>query len=240
MADAGTIRHFEALGVDDGWNCLEAGAGGGSMTAWLCDRVGPDGSVVAVDINTRFVEDLDRPNLEVRQLNVVDEALPAGQFDLVHTRAVLAHLPNREPAIDNLTNALAPNGWLLAEEMDFLSVAPVPGVDPAQADRFMKLVDAHHQALAGKMDPFFGRRVTDALCQTGLDDIGSEGRTTIVRGGSPGATAWALTFEQLSETMLEHGWVRETELAEVYDALEDPSFAFQSMVFMAAWGRKRG
>ncbi len=32
--DPGTIRHLEALGVSDGWHCLEAGGGGGRTSVW--------------------------------------------------------------------------------------------------------------------------------------------------------------------------------------------------------------
>ena len=35
--------------VRPGWRCLEAGAGRGSMAAWLAGRVGPGGQVVAIE-----------------------------------------------------------------------------------------------------------------------------------------------------------------------------------------------
>jgi hypothetical protein len=47
LVDPSTIRHLEALGVSEGWQCLEVGGGGGSITEWLCRRVGPAGRVVA-------------------------------------------------------------------------------------------------------------------------------------------------------------------------------------------------
>ena len=87
--DPGTIRHLEAIGVDDGWHCLEIAGGGGSLTEWLCRRVGPRGHVVASDLDTRFLEALDCANLEVRKHNIVTDALPEGAFDLIHTRMVL-------------------------------------------------------------------------------------------------------------------------------------------------------
>jgi phospholipid N-methyltransferase len=65
--DPGTIRHLEALGVSEGWHCLEIGGGGGSITEWLCQRVGSLGRVVATDVNPRFLEALDFPSLEVRR-----------------------------------------------------------------------------------------------------------------------------------------------------------------------------
>src|SRR5437588_12538585 len=65
--DPGTIRRLEATGVRPGWRCLEVGGGGGSITRWLCERVGVLGRVTVVDIDTRFLEELDYPNLEVRR-----------------------------------------------------------------------------------------------------------------------------------------------------------------------------
>lgn len=238
MADPGTIRHLESLGVGAGWSCLEAGAGGGSITRWLCERVAPRGSVVAVDLNTRFIDDLEHPNLDVRQHDIVADELPAGMFDLVHTRAVLGHVSDRRCALDNLTRALAPNGWLLAEELDFVAASPVPGVDPDDAALFEKMLDAHHRVLDGRFDPFYGRQVSSDLAALELEAVAAEGRTVILRGGTPGASAWRLTFEQLSESMLEANLVSEEELTSALRALSDPAFAIQSMVFMAAWGRK--
>jgi ubiquinone/menaquinone biosynthesis C-methylase UbiE len=44
-----------ALGLEDGFRCLEVGAGTGSIANWLAERVGPRGSVIATDIDTRRV-----------------------------------------------------------------------------------------------------------------------------------------------------------------------------------------
>ncbi len=83
----GTIRHLETLGVGEGWHCLEIG--GGSIAEWLCHRVGRTGHVVATDLDTRFLEALDYPNLEIRQHNILTDALPERAFDLIHERMVL-------------------------------------------------------------------------------------------------------------------------------------------------------
>jgi len=47
------------LGLAAGWRCWEAGAGGGSMTVWLADRVTGSGSVLATDIDISSQDDLD-------------------------------------------------------------------------------------------------------------------------------------------------------------------------------------
>lgn len=43
VLDPTTIGLLTELGVGPGWNVLEVGAGAGSITRWLCDRVGASG-----------------------------------------------------------------------------------------------------------------------------------------------------------------------------------------------------
>lgn len=52
--DVNSMRYLNDLGVSDGWQCLEVGAGGGSIVGWLCRQVGPGGRVVATDLDNAF------------------------------------------------------------------------------------------------------------------------------------------------------------------------------------------
>ena len=54
--DPKTKRRMQALGVSQGWNCLEIAAGGGSIARWLSEAVGNSGKVMATDINIGFAE----------------------------------------------------------------------------------------------------------------------------------------------------------------------------------------
>lgn len=65
--DAATIRYLEEIGVSSGWRCLEVGGGGGTIAEWLCQRVGTAGHVVATDLDTRSLESIVSPNIEVRR-----------------------------------------------------------------------------------------------------------------------------------------------------------------------------
>jgi len=127
--DYATIRCLEAISVAARWRCLEIGGGGGSIAAWLCERVGSMGTVLATDTNTRFLAALDYPWLEVRTHNVITDTLPAAKFDLVHTRLVLTHLPERERVLEKLAKAVKVGGWLLVEEPDFSIESIAPGID---------------------------------------------------------------------------------------------------------------
>ena len=86
--DPATTSRLEQLGVGAAWRCLDVGAGGGSIARWLRDRVGPDGSVVAVDLDTRFFE----TGIEARRLDILADELERDAYDLVHCRCLLHHL----------------------------------------------------------------------------------------------------------------------------------------------------
>jgi ubiquinone/menaquinone biosynthesis C-methylase UbiE len=92
-----TFRYMEKCGIALGWNCLEIGAGDGSVARWMAARVGPPGRVLATDIDPRFVQDgsANPANMDVRVHDIVTDSLPEGVYDLIHTRLVLVWLPAR-------------------------------------------------------------------------------------------------------------------------------------------------
>ena len=55
------------------------------MAVWLAEQVGESGQVVATDIDVTYLKQLNLPNLEVRQHNILNDPLDAlgpGSFDL--------------------------------------------------------------------------------------------------------------------------------------------------------------
>ena len=98
LRDPVTVRRLRRLGVSAGWCCLEVGAGAGSIVRWLSDAVGPTGQVLAIDLDTRLLQDLDAANVEVRAVDVLGDRWDLAGFDLVHARAVLHHLPGNQAA----------------------------------------------------------------------------------------------------------------------------------------------
>jgi SAM-dependent methyltransferase len=164
--DPGTIRRLDALGVASGWRCLEVGAGRGSIVRWLAGRAGPAGSVVAADIDPRFLTGLP-DNVEVRQHDIRDQELEPG-FDLVHCRFLLMHLPDPAAALARLVAALRPGGVLLAEDGDYglLHFDGHPN-SVAQNDANAEMMRAMRDARI--MDGYFGRKLPGMLLAHGLD-----------------------------------------------------------------------
>src|SRR5262245_37241843 len=96
MFDPATKQHLLNRGLTAGWHSLEVGGGGGSIASWLSTQVGPTGRVLVTDVDTRFLDGLSAVNLKVLRHDVTRDALAERAFDLVHTRMVLIHLPERD------------------------------------------------------------------------------------------------------------------------------------------------
>jgi SAM-dependent methyltransferase len=240
LLDDGTFRLLERLTVQPGWRCLEVGAGGGSVAAWLCDRTAPGGSVLATDIDTTVLRRLERPNLEVRTHDLLADDLPERQFDIVHARLLLAWLADTEEGLRRMFRALKPGGWLLVEEMDFHTIAPDAGLDPPTQRVFARVIETHHAVLAEQhaFDPFCGRGLDRVISSVGLSGVQSEGRLSIWRGGQPGGIVWKLTLTQLREQLIAHGAVTAAEVDTVIALCDDPRLAFMSQATIAAWGQR--
>jgi SAM-dependent methyltransferase len=133
--DAATQRRLRAAGSQPGWRCLEVGAGRGSIARWLGSAVGPRGQVIALDIDARFLRDVDPQTIEVVEANVVTDPLPPGPFDLVHARLLLMHLAARDQLVPRLVDVLAPGGVLLLEEHDTFPVTATAEGHTAQRGR---------------------------------------------------------------------------------------------------------
>jgi len=237
--DPGTIRHLERIGVDEGWRCLEAGAGSGSIADWLSRRVGSSGHVVATDINTRLLDALTGPNVEVLRHDIVADALPQGVFDLVHARALLIHLPGRDRALDRMLTALKPGGWLLIEEPDYVSEHLVSSEDAEVREVFRRVIEARAKFNQVRgFDGFYGRTVLNELRVRGMANVSAEGCMNVCAGGAPMSRFVQVSFEQLQPQLLGHGDVTEVELRAYVRLLGDPTNVFRWPAMIATWGQK--
>lgn len=238
LFDPGTIRHLSGCGVAPGWTCLEVGAGGGSIAKWLVDRVGLSGHVLATDIEPRFLESLrGDPNIEVRHHNIVNDPLPEAAFDLVHTRLVLVHLPERDMVLERLIAALKPSGWIVTEEFDAFSAPPRPLVEGA--DGVLKVHTAMTQLLAEHgANGNWARLLFGRLRTLGLTAVEVEGRIFIARAGSPGLALMRANYEQLRPEVIDAGFLTRGEVDAGLEQLNNVDFAMTLPIMWAAWGRR--
>lgn len=238
--DPYTFANLEAAGVTAGWHCLEVGAGNGSVAGWLSERIGPHGRVVATDLDTRFLEQRNEANLEVRAHDITRDEIEAGAYDLVHCRLLLSHLPAYDEALRRMAAALKPGGRLLIEEFDHVSFLPDPSGDAASLSAWNAWLEAFGRLSAQRgLDLPFGRRLMGLLDAHGLVDVHAEGRTVFERGGVEGRDLLLLSIQSLRSHLIETGAIDHAQVDRLVEMLHDPSFVWQSQVMVAARGRAR-
>lgn len=237
--DDATIRYLTTIGVAPGWTCLEVGCGAGSVARWMAERVGSGGRVVATDLDTRFVE--EQPNLEVRTHDITTGAPEDAAFDLVHARAVLEHVKERETALANVLAAVRPGGWVLLEDIDCAGpMAPAlarytyPSEHAPVIEHLLRAGEAAFAFVGASAG--FGAQLVGALQAAGFEQVGGEVHGAIVSGGSE---QWARgTAEQLRPHLVATGAITDDEIARFLDISTDPTVHYTPPAMASAWGRR--
>lgn len=236
LFDSVTFRYLAACGVSDGWRCLEVGGGSGSIGRWLGEQVGTVGKVVVTDIDTRFLDGVASANVEVREHNIVSDPLEESAYDLVHTRLVLNHLPQRSVALERMLAALKPDGWMVLQEFDVSLYA-----DPSRfpSEHLLKTLPVLDRVMSERgVNQRLGRELAGIVSALGLKEIEVEGHVTLFRGGAAGARFVRAGFEQLREPILASGGVTAEEFEEDLARLDDPKITWPSAILWTVRGRK--
>lgn len=214
--DGPTRAALSEAGVQSGWRCWEVGAGRGSIANWLAAEVGPEGHVLATDLDDRWFTVSGAANLAFKAHDLTRDALPGEEFDLVHARFVLEHLNDPAAVIARLAAKLRPGGVLVLEDSAGLEF----DVDPA-TDVFARLAPVWEQAGVGVgWSAAYGRALLDHLRAAGLRDLrGFEHRRI-----EPGGPAWAHVvsgLERLRPRLVEAG-AAEHDVERAIASLGDP------------------
>jgi SAM-dependent methyltransferase len=228
-----TAGQLDAVEVAEGWACLDAGAGAGSVTRMLAERVGPRGSVLAVDLDTTLLESLADDRIQVRRLDLRSDALPTGRFDLVNARLLVMHVGARIGLLDRLAGAVRPGGWLVAAEPDFTTVSLSPANEVWERT-WPTFLDA---LVAGGWDPRYGVRLAGDLAAVGLVDVHVERLSSRGPGGSMILRLLSLTIERVRDQMTELG-ASIDQIDEVRRLLEDPTNTVGSQTTYLARARR--
>lgn len=236
--DPMTIERLEQTGVGPGWRCLEVGAGGGSVALWLARRVASTGSVLATDIKPERIPDAE--GLEVLRHDIVRDPLPEAAFDLIHSRLVLLHLPERTAVLERLVGALKPGGVLQLDEFDIGYGPALLMPDSASRELYEEFQEAKTRLMVrAGADPAWGANAAEAMRRAGLVDIDPRPHVQLWDAASPGVHLIAHHTRHLREAFLREGMTDE-KLADVRALLADPSFRACSCVIYSVQGRRPG
>ena len=153
-------RVVAELKIPRGATVVDLGAGVGYFTWRLAERVGPQGRIIAVDIQPGMLDRMKK-NLEERGVTNVemvlgtpeDPHLPTGQVDLVLIVDVYHELQHPEKTMDHVRRSLKPNGRVVLIEyrredpkipinpLHKMSIEEVRGELEPMGFRLVKLMD---------------------------------------------------------------------------------------------------
>jgi SAM-dependent methyltransferase len=238
LFDPATFRHLDGLGLAPGWRCWEVGAGGTSVVAYLADRVGPSGRVLATDINLSWAADAAAPNVDVLEHDVATGPPPGGPFDLVHARLVLVHVPARDAALATMVAALRPGGVLLVEDADPalqpLSCLEETGPEQVLANRLRR---GFRSLLAERgVDLAYGRSLPRRLRAAGLVDVAADAAFPV---SDPACNHLEVaTITLVRDQLLDHGIATEAEIEQHLASVAAGRLDLAQPPMISCWGRR--
>ncbi len=242
---AHTVALLDRVDVPVGSRVLEVGCGPAGSIALLAERVGPSGSVTAIDINPahvalarQFVADRELGNVEVLCGDARATALPSGWFDLVHARLLLVNIPWPQQVVIEMARLVKPGGWVITDEADGGARLCYP---PLEAwDQLASILQATYGS--DSADLLIGRKLTELLRNAGLVEVGADARADVHPAGHPRRTLLPDLVRSMHEKIVERGIASADELdrldRQVRDHLADPQTLIMTCLYFLAWGRR--
>jgi SAM-dependent methyltransferase len=242
-----TGRLLDQVGLRPGASCLDAGCGPGETMRAMAERVGPAGRVLGVDADAALgamtlamLHGTGYRQCAFQAVDLADaEPLPGAPFDLVYTRLLLFHLPQRVDVLARLWDAVAPGGCLLVQDYDVRSVSTLPQLD---------WVGEVHRVIAGAFgavgaDVSAGTRLPELFAQAG---IGVPDGTDVAGRLEPLATAGSYlagTLRSILPTALANGVTTEASAAMALASIDRDASRFPDRpvlwpLLIGAWKRK--
>ena len=235
------------LGLRPGQHAIDLGCGPSGILDLLGAAVGPGGQVTGIDADpghvalaTEYAAQHGLGNVEVRAADAQHTGLPAGSFDLVHARTLLATIPGPAEVLAEMVRLATPGGWVASQEPDVehgLCYPPLPAWD-----RLRELLAASFRRAGA--DPCIGRRLPEMYRAAGLEQIGVTVHASCYPAGHSRRTLLPDLVRSLHPVILELGLAGQRELAEVDQAarrhLADPRTLMMPHLLVVTWGRKPG
>jgi ubiquinone/menaquinone biosynthesis C-methylase UbiE len=121
---AGSSKLLDRAHVEEGMRILDVGAGPGRLALPAADRVGPEGAVVALDVQPNMLSQL-RERVERKGIGNIQTVLAgAGEgkverdaFDRAFLVMALGEIPDQGAALREILDALKPGGVLSITEV---------------------------------------------------------------------------------------------------------------------------
>jgi len=216
---------LDEIGVQPGWRCIDLGCGAMGILGPLARRVGPDGRVVGLDMDSRqlagarsFVADNRLDVVEIVEGDAYRTGLPAASFDLVHVRFVLAPVGRDEALLAEMLRLVRAGGSLAIQEPDSASWSCFPP------------------------NPAWDGRTFGMLRRIGLKDVRLRAAVVALQDCPPYMRLPIQFVTTLRARILDEGLMTPEDLATAMADCEavakEPDTIVISFVVTQVWGRK--
>jgi len=244
VADTSIMLH--RIGVAAGWRCLDLGCGPRGITDLLGKRVGPTGRVVGLDADAVFLDHARQHadssnlvNVEFVTGDVFRTGLPAGTFDLVHTRFVASTIGNAERLLHECVPLTRPGGFVAFQEADISTLNCYPSNHAWE--RLKGALTEVFPHIAGK--PWSPHDLYRMFRQSGLEDVQYRPFLVGFRPSDPMADYLPATMESVRSALMEKRSIDANELDVAIAAcrahLADPSTVSTYHTVVQVWGKRR-
>jgi SAM-dependent methyltransferase len=173
--------------------------------------------------------------VEVRTIDVTSDTIGESEFDLVHARAVLQHLAQREAVLDAMIAAAKPGGWVVVSDVDWIQYDAQPAPEPfATLSRTLRDLSSSQHGYDGT----WGRMLVDVFTRRGLEAVDGRGEVWTMHGGTDSAEWYVAALDRaldvLPPEIFPPGFDPRAAIAQA----REPGFAILSPISVTAWGRK--
>ncbi|MBN2556410.1 MAG: methyltransferase domain-containing protein [Anaerolineales bacterium] len=142
-------------GIEPGMTVLEVGPGSGTYTLAAGRRIGPEGKLITIDIESKVIARLQErlqaegiTNIDARTADVFNLPFEDGSFDAAYMIAVIGEIPAPERAVTEFQRVLKPDGTLAFSELFLDPDYPLPST-------LERLARQHGFRLKRKLGNFF-------------------------------------------------------------------------------------
>ena len=200
---------LKPLSLSKGHRVLDFGCGPGFVATEIARKVGPNGTVHAVDVNREFVAKAqvisEAAGISERLTahHIEDETLPigTGTLDRAFAKNVLEYVPEVLNTLKEIRRTLVPGGLLAAVDSDWGFVV----VEPFSPDETRELFEAAQPAFR---EPYIGRRLSSLFRQAEYSEIEVRVNPVVDRKGHlqgvvHNMLAYALQFNRLEKRQVD-------------------------------------
>jgi len=237
---------LRAAGIAPGMRVLDLGTGIGHVAMLVADLVGPQGSVVAIDRDTRLLEVAAARASTRAQLRFVEGDVRSWRdtepFDAIVGRLILFHLTDPVSVLRHHAASLRPAGLLLALDFDLGSCRTEPAL-PLVTEALGWVRAAF---LSVGASPAIGARLALLLAEAGVANVQGFGIQSYIAPDDPAAPALLSgVVRTLAPQIVATGLATperigiDTLEARLADALEASGSVLLPPTLAAAWGRRR-